>query len=86
MDTVEANHALGFPPDMREYGESAEMLRLLRIKSVALITNNPDKIGKLSASGIKISRRIPHEFGKTEHNRGYLRVKKSKMSHLLSDV
>ena len=86
MDTVEANHALGFPSDMRDYKEASIMLRLLKIKSVALITNNLDKIIDLRRHGTKVTRRIPHEFGRTKYNRAYLLVKKNKMGHILSEV
>jgi len=85
-DTVEANLELGFRSDMREYGAAAGMIRRLGIKSIALITNNPDKIDKLVACKIKVARRIPHEFGRTKYNAGYLAVKKKKMRHLLSCV
>lgn len=83
-DTVQANLALGFPSDMRNYDVAAAMVKMLRIKSIALITNNPDKMSKLLEQGVKVARRIPHEFGKTKYNRAYLAVKKKKMSHLLS--
>ena len=83
-DTVQANLALGFPSDVRNYDVAAAMVKQLKIKSIALITNNPDKIGKLLNYGVKVVRRIPHEFGKTKYNRAYLAVKKSKMSHMLS--
>lgn len=84
MDTVQANIALGFPSDMRDYDVAAEMLRLLGIKSINLITNNPDKIQDLMAHGIRVVQRIPHEFGKQKYNKAYLAVKKSKMAHMLS--
>ncbi len=84
LDTVEANVALGFPSDMRDYDVAAAMAKQLGIKSVALITNNPDKMGKLIKYGVKVVRRIPHEFGKTKYNRSYLAVKKKKMNHILS--
>lgn len=84
MDTVEANEALGFPSDMRDYVVAASMVRQLGIKSIALITNNPDKIMDLVAHGVNVVKRIPHEFGKTKFNEKYLKVKKRKMHHLLS--
>ena len=85
-DTVQANLALGFPSDMRTYDVAAEMIKRLGIKSVSLITNNPDKMVNLIACGVNVESRIPHEFGKTKYNRGYLAVKKSKMAHMLSEV
>ncbi|MFA6489541.1 MAG: GTP cyclohydrolase II [Candidatus Micrarchaeia archaeon] len=84
LDTVQANHALGFPSDMRTYDAAAEMVRELGIKSIALVTNNPAKMEDLRAHGVKIVKRVPHEFGKTKYNAGYLAVKKKKMRHLLS--
>ena len=86
LDTVQANLALGFPSDMRDYGVAAEMVRLLGIRSVMLITNNPDKMQDLASHGVKVLKRIPHEFGKTKYNRAYLKVKKDKMAHYLSNV
>ncbi len=85
-DTVQANLALGFPSDMRDYGVAAEMIRLLGIRSISLITNNPDKIDDLESHGVRVVRRIPHEFGRTRYNTAYLEVKKRKMSHLLSGL
>ena len=86
LDTIEANNALGFPSDMREYSAAAEMIRALGIKSISLITNNPDKIDELVKNGIIVEERIPHEFGKNPHNAHYLAVKKQKMRHLLTKV
>jgi GTP cyclohydrolase II len=82
-DTVQANLALGFPSDMRDYGVAAEMIRLLGIRSVNLITNNPDKIDKLLWEGVRVVRRIPHQYGRTKYNSAYLDVKKHKMAHML---
>lgn len=84
LDTVQANIALGFPSDMRDYDVAAEMMRELGIRSIALVTNNPAKIDGLRAHGVKVVKRVPHEFGKTKYNEGYLAVKKKKMRHLLS--
>ena len=84
LDTVQANLALGFPSDMRDYDVAAEMIRELGIKSIALVTNNPEKIDGLRRHGVSVVKRIPHEFGKTKYNEGYLAVKKKKMHHLLS--
>jgi len=86
MDTVEANIALGFPSDMRNYDVAAAVLSHLKVKSIALITNNPDKTDKLRACGVKVVRRIPHEFGLTRRNRKYMRTKRDKMAHMLSKV
>lgn len=84
MDTVQANLALGLPADGRDYEAAAAMICELGIKSIALITNNPDKIGDLLRHGIKVVRRIPHEFGRQKYNTAYLDVKKRKMRHMLS--
>lgn len=86
MDTVEANLALGLPADGRDYKAAAAMMKELGIRSIALITNNPEKIDNLLKHGVKVVRRIPHEFGRTKYNRAYLRVKKNKMAHILSNV
>ena len=86
LDTVQANIALGFPSDMRDYDVAAEMIRELGIKSIALVTNNPAKIEDLRRHGVNVVKRIPHEFGKTKYNRAYLKVKKDKMSHMLHNV
>jgi GTP cyclohydrolase II len=83
LDTVEANLALGFPADLRDYKVAAGMIRALGIKSVALVTNNPDKIESLRSSGIEVVKRIPHVFGKTKYNAGYLAAKKKKMRHMI---
>ena len=82
LDTVEANLYLGFQPDSRRYAAAAEMLRLLEIESVALMTNNPEKIQGLKEEGVAISRRIPLIVGGNPHNRLYLETKKNDMGHL----
>jgi 3,4-dihydroxy 2-butanone 4-phosphate synthase/GTP cyclohydrolase II len=84
LDTIEANNALGFPSDMRDYSAAAEMIRSLGIKSVALITNNPDKIDELLLRGIDVVKRIPHETAITRHNAHYINTKRDKMRHMLS--
>ena len=83
MDTVEANLALGFKPDLREYGVGAQMFLDLGIKKLRLMTNNPCKIVGLSAYGIEISERVPLAVGRGEYNAYYLDTKKCKMGHLL---
>ncbi|HPN85187.1 MAG TPA: GTP cyclohydrolase II, partial [Victivallales bacterium] len=82
-DTVEANIRLGFPPDLREYGMGAQILMDLGIKSVKLITNNPQKIVGIDGYGLKIKGRIPIVTHAHEHNRKYLETKKKKMGHML---
>ena len=81
MDTVEANLALGFRDDERDYAVAAHMLMSLKINSVKLITNNPKKIQQLTEYGIKVSGRIPHIMQPNEHNLFYLQTKAAKSGH-----
>jgi GTP cyclohydrolase II len=82
-DTIDANLALGFAADERDYSVAAAMLRTLGIESVALMTNNPDKIEKLCAAGIVVSERRAHEIDANVHNRAYLETKAVRSGHLL---
>ncbi|MCK9203078.1 MAG: bifunctional 3,4-dihydroxy-2-butanone-4-phosphate synthase/GTP cyclohydrolase II [Bacteroidales bacterium] len=84
MDTVEANNALGFDADLRDYGTGAEILVDLGIKELRLLTNNPMKISGLEGFGLKIVERIPIEIGQNARNIRYLRTKKEKLGHLLT--
>lgn len=82
-DTVEANLALGFAADLRSYEQAAAILADLGVASVALMTNNPDKLGGLEKAGVKVARHVPHWVaGEHDHNREYLEVKRQKMGHL----
>lgn len=83
MDTVEANVALGFPPDLRDYTVGAEMLQDLKISEIKLLTNNPDKISGIEKFGLKIIERIPIETGHKEESEHYMHTKKEKMGHIL---
>ena len=83
LDTVEANHALGFRDDERDYAVAAHMLMSLKIESVRLITNNPKKIQQLVDYGIEVTDRIPHIMEPNEYNRFYLETKAAKSGHLI---
>ncbi|MBI5133816.1 MAG: GTP cyclohydrolase II [Candidatus Taylorbacteria bacterium] len=84
-DTVEANEALGFPPEMRDYGVVREILEDLKVRSISLLTNNPDKISQLTELGIIIQDVAPLEIKSNPHNENYLAVKKRKMNHRLKE-
>jgi GTP cyclohydrolase II len=83
LDTVEANLALGFRDDEREYSVAAHMLESLKVKSIRLMTNNPRKIKELSAYGIRITERIPLIIPPNQYNEFYLKTKATKSGHLL---
>jgi len=83
MDTVEANLALGFPEDMRDYGIGAQILAELGVKKIKLMTNNPSKIKGLSGYGIEIVDRVPIQMNHNEKNEFYLKTKKIKLGHML---
>jgi 3,4-dihydroxy 2-butanone 4-phosphate synthase/GTP cyclohydrolase II len=83
LDTVEANERLGFPPDLRDYGVGAQILRDLGIKKMRLITNNPGKRAGIEGYGLEIVERIPLEIEPNENNLEYLRTKKEKLGHVL---
>lgn len=84
LDTFDANIALGFEPDERDYHFAAQILKSLKIKKVNLITNNPNKIEQLNTFGIEVVERIPLEVRPEKENLNYLRTKKEKFDHLLS--
>ena len=85
-DTVTANVALGFPPDLRDYGIGAQILVDLGLRRLRLITNNPKKLAGLSGYGLQMAGRVPLQIKANAHNARYLRTKKTKMGHLLQSV
>jgi GTP cyclohydrolase II len=83
LDTVEANLALGFRDDERDYAVAAHMLTALKIESIQLMTNNPKKIDQLTRYGVKVNGRIPHIMEPNQHNRFYLETKAAKSGHMI---
>lgn len=83
LDTVEANVALGFPEDMRDYGIGAQILYLLGAKKLKLMTNNPKKLSGLEGYGIEIVERVEIQMNHNEKNEHYLKTKQEKMGHML---
>jgi GTP cyclohydrolase II len=84
MDTVQANHHLGFAADSRDYRFSAEALKLLGTRRVRLLSNNPDKVKQLERSGIRVVERVPCQPRTGRISLAYLRAKKDKLGHLFS--
>jgi 3,4-dihydroxy 2-butanone 4-phosphate synthase/GTP cyclohydrolase II len=83
MDTVEANEELGFAADSRDYGFSAQALRLLGVRNVRLLSNNPDKVQQLENSGIRVTERVPCRPRISRTSRAYMETKRTKLGHLL---
>ena len=83
MDTVEANEALGFPADLRDYGIGAQILVDLGVKQIRLLTNNPRKIIGLEGYGLAVVERVALKVAHSAVNAGYLKTKKEKLGHLL---
>jgi GTP cyclohydrolase II len=81
MDTVEANLALGFRDDERDYAIAAHMIHSLTVRSVRLLTNNPEKIEQLTRHGVRVAHRVPHVIPPNEFNRFYLETKASRSGH-----
>jgi 3,4-dihydroxy 2-butanone 4-phosphate synthase/GTP cyclohydrolase II len=84
VDTVEANHRLGFKSDLRDYGIGAQILRDLGVKKMAILTNNPKKIVGLEGYGIEVVARFPLEMPATEESKDYLTCKRDRMGHLIA--
>jgi len=85
-DTVDANLLLGWQPDERDYGIAAHILRTLHVKSIRLLTNNPEKIRQLESHGVDITERVPLIIEPSEHNEFYLETKKERAGHLLGKM
>ena len=83
LDTVDANLALGFRDDERDYAVAAHMLASLTVRSVRLLTNNPKKVAALEGYGIRVSGRIPHVIPASQYNRHYLETKAKRSGHLI---
>lgn len=86
LDTVEANRRLGFAADSRDYDFAAAALKALGVRSVRLLSNNPDKVQQLERGGIRIVERVPCRPRTSHHSRAYLRTKKDKLGHLLAGI
>jgi GTP cyclohydrolase II len=84
LDTVQANEKLGFKADCRDYNLPVEILRALNVKSVRLLSNNPDKVAALERGGIEVAERVPCEVEPTPYAEKYLETKRDKMGHLFS--
>jgi 3,4-dihydroxy 2-butanone 4-phosphate synthase/GTP cyclohydrolase II len=84
LDTVEANHALGFPADRRDYGIGMQILRDLGVRKLRLLTNNPEKRAGLEGYGLEVVERVPIEVHPNPHNAHYLETKRVKLGHLLT--
>lgn len=83
LDTVDANLALGRPDDARDYRPAAEMLEALGVRSIRLMTNNPDKVAQLERHGVTVAERVPHVMPLRPQNETYLRTKSDRHGHLL---
>jgi GTP cyclohydrolase II len=83
LDTVDANRALGFRDDERDYAVAAHMIRSLGVRSVRLLTNNPEKIGQLTRYGVRVADRVPHLLPSNVHNRFYLETKAKRSGHFI---
>jgi len=86
LDTVDANHALGFDTDERLFLPAARILQALNVSNIQLITNNPDKISQLEQHGIHVTARVPLALDANPHNRHYLRTKQTRTGHLIDKI
>ena len=85
LNTIEANHQLGFPTDQRDFKVSADILKFFGISSIQLLTNNPAKVRCLEAEGIEIEKRIGTRSPMNKHNKDYLRTKANEMKHIFDE-
>ena len=85
-DTVQANEALGFKPDLRDYGIGAQILRKLGLGKIRIMTNNPRKIVGLEGYGLKLVERVPIEVQAKKDNLKYLRTKQKKLGHMFQNI
>jgi 3,4-dihydroxy 2-butanone 4-phosphate synthase/GTP cyclohydrolase II len=86
LDTLDSATTLGLPVDVRDYSPAARVLKHLRVTSVRLMSNNPDKIEALEANGIEVAARVPHLMRPNPHNIGYLTAKRDRLGHDLPQV
>ncbi|ONI85457.1 GTP cyclohydrolase II [Saccharothrix sp. ALI-22-I] len=86
MDTLDSATTLGLPVDVRDYTPAARILKHLRVLSVRLMSNNPDKIEALESRGIEVAARVPHLMRPNQHNIGYLTAKRDRLGHDLPQV
>ena len=86
MDTVEANQALGFPADLREYGIGAQILHYLGVRKMRILTNNPKKMHGLSGYGLELIDQVPLQASPNSNNINYLRTKRDKLGHTLREI
>jgi len=86
LDTIQANHALGFGTDDRDFNIALEMYNLLGVSSIRLLTNNPNKVTAFDGSGITMVERVPLIIQAQKGNEGYLKVKKEQMGHLFGNI
>jgi 3,4-dihydroxy 2-butanone 4-phosphate synthase/GTP cyclohydrolase II len=86
LDTVEANQALGYGPDLRHYGIGAQILLDLGVRQMRLLTNNPKKVVGVDGYGLRIVERVPIQIAANHNNRRYLQTKREKLGHLLDEM